>query len=137
MRFKRRERKIKAEFNMTPLIDMVFNLLIFFLLTSSYVFQPGIKINLPKAVTSEVLKEEPLVITVTSEDAIYLNDKIATVQELISKLKKVSKEKGTLLIKADKKASVGRVVEIWDMCREAGVPQGHIALNQEAKRSIR
>ena len=133
MRFKRRERKIKAEFNMTPLIDMVFNLLIFFLLTSSYVFQPGIKINLPKAVTSEVLKEEPLVITVTSEDAIYLNDKIATVQELISKLKKVSKEKGTLLIKADKKASVGRVVEIWDMCREAGVPQVNIATSQEQK----
>ncbi|MBI2447018.1 MAG: biopolymer transporter ExbD [Candidatus Omnitrophica bacterium] len=131
---------------MTPLIDMVFNLLIFFLLTSSYVFQPGIKINLPKAVTSEgikinlpkavtseVLKEEPLVITVTSEDAIYLNDKIATVQELISKLKKVSKEKGTLLIKADKKASVGRVVEIWDMCREAGVPQVNIATSQEQK----
>ena len=118
---------------MTPLIDTVFNLLIFFLLTSSYVFQPGIKINLPKAVTSEVLKEEPLVITVTSEDAIYLNDKIATVQELISKLKKISKEKGTLLIKADKKASVGRVVEIWDMCREAGVPQVNIATSQEQK----
>lgn len=133
MRFKRRGRKIKAEFNLTPLIDMVFNLLIFFLLTSSYVFQPGIKINLPKAVTSEVLKEEPLVITVTSEDAIYLNDKIATVKELISKLNKVSKEKGTLLIKADKKASVGRVVEIWDMCREAGVPQVNIATSQEQK----
>ncbi|MBI3009087.1 MAG: biopolymer transporter ExbD [Candidatus Omnitrophica bacterium] len=133
MRFKRRGRRIKAEFNMTPLIDTVFNLLIFFLLTSSYIFQPGIKINLPKAVTSEVLKEEPLVITVTSEDAIYLNDKIATVQELISKLKKVSKEKGTLLIKADKKASVGRVVEIWDMCREAGVPQVNIATSQEQK----
>lgn len=133
MRFKRRGRRIKAEFNMTPLIDTVFNLLMFFLLTSSYVFQPGIKINLPKAVTSEVLKEEPLVITVTSEDAIYLNDKIATVQELISKLKKVSKEKGTLLIKADKKASVGRVVEIWDMCREAGVPQVNIATSQEQK----
>jgi biopolymer transport protein ExbD len=133
MRFKRTRQRLKAEFNMTPFIDVVFNLLIFFLLTSSYVFQPGIKINLPKAVTSEVLKEEPLVITVTSEDAIYLNDKIATVKELISKLNKVSKEKGTLLIKADKKASVGRVVEIWDMCREAGVPQVNIATSQEQK----
>ena len=133
MRFKRTRQRLKAEFDMVPFIDIVFNLLIFFLLTSSYVFQPGIKINLPKAVTSEVLKEEPLVITVTSEDAIYLNDKIATVKELISKLNKVSKEKGTLLIKADKKASVGRVVEIWDMCREAGVPQVNIATSQEQK----
>lgn len=133
MRFKRTRRRLKAQFDMVPFIDIVFNLLIFFLLTSSYVFQPGIKINLPRAVTSEVLKEEPLVITVTSEDAIYLNDKIATVQELISKLKKVSKEEGTLLIKADKKASVGRVVEIWDMCRDIGISHVNIATAQEQK----
>jgi len=121
----------KGQLDIAPLIDVIFLLLIFFMLTSSFIFQPGIKINLPKAVTSEVLHEQNVVITVTSQNLIYLRKKAVTSNELARRLKDVAKENKPLLIKADRKASLGRVVEVWDICRASGISKVNIATNPE------
>jgi biopolymer transport protein ExbD len=133
MRFKRHmelEHGLK-QIDIAPLIDMVFQLLIFFMLTSSFVMQPGIKVNLPKAVTSEIVKYENIEVVVSGENVIYLNGKVVTMQELNNLLKTVAKRQPPILIKADRRASLGRVVEIWDMCRDLGIQQINIATNQE------
>jgi len=119
-----------GQIDIAPLIDVVFQLLIFFMLTSSFIFQPGIKVNLPKAVTSEVIQEENLVITVSRENVVYLNEKVVTVKELRSSLAEVAQKNRPLLIKADRRASLGRVVEIWDLCRELGINKVNIATNE-------
>ncbi len=119
------------QIDIAPLIDMVFQLLIFFMLTSSFVVQPGIKINLPKAVTSEVVKYENIEIVVSGENVVYLNGRVITLAELKNLFKQMPTRKQSIMIKADRRASLGRVVEIWDMCREAGVSQINIATNQE------
>ncbi len=131
-RLKRRTEIKKGQLDIAPLIDVVFLLLIFFMLTSNFVFQPGIKVTLPKAITSEVISSENLVVTVTGQDLLFLNDKPITVTELVSKLKEAHQESRSLLLKADTNASLGRVVEIWDLCRELGIPQINIATNQKA-----
>src|SRR3989338_1191546 len=123
MRFKRRLGIEKGLLDLTPLINVFFLLLIFFIFTSSFIFQPGIKVNLPKAVTSEVIQQENVVIIVTRDDKIYLNEREITRDELASSLSIMAKDKTPLLIKADNEASLGRVVEIWDMCRSEGVSQ--------------
>jgi len=132
LKFKRHTRLEHGlgQIDIAPLIDMVFQLLIFFMLTSSFIFQPGLEVNLPKAVTSEVIKEESMVITVSGENVIYLNGQIHSFKELRKALEKVAKKKQPLLIKADKRASLGRVVEIWDLCREAGIAKINIATDQ-------
>ncbi len=119
------------QIDIAPLIDMIFILIIFFMLTSSFIIQPGIKINLPKAETSEVVKCENIELIVSRENVIYLNGKVITAKELRVLLAQVSKRKQAILIRADRGASLGRVVEIWDMCREAGVREINIATNQE------
>jgi len=119
------------QIDIAPLIDMIFQLLIFFMLTSSFIMQPGIKVNLPKAVTSEVVKYENIEVVVSGENVIYLNGKVLTLQELKELLKQIAKRQNPILIKADKRASLGRVVEIWDMCRDLGISQINIATNQE------
>lgn len=119
------------QIDIAPLIDMVFQLLIFFMLTSSFVMQPGIKVNLPKAITSEVVKFENIEVVVSSENVTYLNGRIVTTQELKNQLVQVAKRKQPILIKADRRASLGRVVEIWDMCRDLGISQINIATSQE------
>jgi len=120
------------QIDIAPLIDMVFQLLIFFMLTSSFVMQPGIKVNLPKAVTSEAIKYENIEILISAENVAYLNGKVITSGELKTLLKQVSKRKNqTILIKADRHASLGRVVEIWDMARDLGITEINIATNQE------
>jgi len=133
MKFKRHmelEHGLK-QIDIAPLIDMVFQLLIFFMLTSSFIMQPGIRVNLPKAVTSEVVKDNTLEVLISAENIMYLNGKVATVSELKNTIKGLVKKNPNLLIKADRRASLGRVVEIWDLCRDLGVSQINIATNQE------
>ncbi|MCM8795251.1 MAG: biopolymer transporter ExbD [Candidatus Omnitrophica bacterium] len=119
------------QIDIAPLIDMVFQLLIFFMLTSSFLIQPGIRVNLPKAVTSEAVRPEFIEIIISGENITYLGGKVITTQELKNFLKQISKRKYTILIKADRRASLGRVVEIWDLCRDLGVTQINIATNQQ------
>jgi len=133
MRFKRHmelEHGLK-QIDIAPLIDMVFQLLIFFMLTSNFVMQPGIKVNLPKAVTSELIKEEALEVSVSAENIVYLNGRVSTIGELKTAIRGVAKKSPSILIKADRRASLGRVVEIWDICREAGVSKINIATDQD------
>ncbi|MFH0738265.1 MAG: biopolymer transporter ExbD [Candidatus Omnitrophota bacterium] len=132
MRFKRHmelEHGLK-QIDIAPLIDMIFQLLIFFMLTSSFVIQPGIKVNLPRAVTSEVVKYENMELIISAENVTYFNGNVVTNAELKNLLGQVSKRKQAILIKADKRASLGRVVEIWDACRDLGITQINIATNQ-------
>ncbi len=133
MRFKRHmelEHGLK-QIEITPLIDMVFLLLIFFLLTSNFIMQPGIKINLPKAATSEVVERHNIELVISGENVIYFGGKVITNKELTNLVKQASKREQPILIKSDRRASLGRVVEVWDMCRDFGVTQINIATNQE------
>jgi len=133
MKFKRRTELEKGKLDIVPLIDVVFLLLIFFMLTSSFIFQPGIKVNLPKAITSEVIHKESIIIVITKSDAIYLNEREITMDELTTRLAIAAKEDKPLLIKADRGASLGKVVEVWDLCREEGISQINIATLHEIR----
>ncbi|MEA3560330.1 MAG: biopolymer transporter ExbD [Candidatus Omnitrophota bacterium] len=127
MKFKRHVELAKGRLDITPLIDVIFLLLIFFMLTSTFVLQPVIRVKLPKAITSEVLRERNLIIEVTAEGKIYFSNEIISLPKLEEKLKTIAGESKSLLIKADEKASLGQVVEVWDLCRDAGISQVSIA----------
>lgn len=134
MRFKHHIKSSKAgieEINVAPLIDVIFQLLIFFMLSSSFTFQSGIRVKLPKAVTSDVIQEENLIISITSEDVIYLNNTVFTIKELQKEIGDAVKDKRPILIKVDRRASMGRIVDIWDLCRKMGAEQINIATNKE------
>ncbi|OGX24310.1 MAG: hypothetical protein A3J51_05285 [Omnitrophica WOR_2 bacterium RIFCSPHIGHO2_02_FULL_45_21] len=129
MRFKRNvelEHGLR-QIDITPLIDMVFQLLIFFMLTSSFIMYSGIKVNLPKAVTAEPAREENLVIAISRENVLYLDKKVITNRELKGIFSRAKKDNIPVLIMADQYASMGRVVEVWDMARDQGVEEVNIA----------
>lgn len=127
MRFKRHIELEKGQLDIAPLIDVVFLLLIFFMLTSTFISQQGIRVNLPHAVSSKPLSQEDLVIFITDKDELIINDRRVSPKELDSKIKTAAVDKNHILIKADKKASLGKVVEIWDLCRDAGIANINIA----------
>lgn len=133
MRFRRSMKVERGELgtiDIAPMIDVVFQLLIFFMLTSSFVFQPGIKINLPKAVTSEIVGKQTSVITITEENVIYFEKKAVNMDELKAQLQMSSSSDKPVLIRADKRAYIGRIVEVWDLCRTLGISQVNVATNQ-------
>lgn len=136
MRFERVKRRTaiqKGQLDIAPLVDVMFLLLIFFMLTSNFVIQPGVKVSLPKAITSEVINTENITVTVTGQDLLFLNDQPITINELIGRLKEAARENKSLMLKADTSSSLGRVVEIWDICRDLGIPQINIATNQKSE----
>lgn len=134
MRFKRRvelEHGLSHIIDIAPLIDIIFQLLIFFMLTSSFIMQPGIKVNLPKAVTSDIMEENNVVIVISGEGVIYVNRSVFTIDELKVYISKKKLHSKPIIIKSDKRTALGRVVEVWDLCREMGISRVNIATNQE------
>jgi len=130
MKFKRKVFLEKGHLDIAPLIDVIFLLLIFFMLTSSFIFQPGIRVNLPKAVTSEVLHRELLVVVVTDSNDVYIDERLVDIEEIVSRVDAAAREGRSLLIKADKKADLGKVIEVWDICRQVDIKQVNIASTQ-------
>ncbi len=133
MRFRHRFLKIEKGgqyIDIAPLIDCVLLLLLFFMLTSNFVVQPGIRVDLPRAVTSEVIGKQNLIITLTRDSMIYLEDKPVTMNELGKILEKKSR-KIPVLIKADQTVEIGKIVAIWDLCRDIGLQQVNIATNKK------
>jgi biopolymer transport protein ExbD len=109
--------------NMTPLIDCVLQLLIFFMLSSSFVLQTGIHVDLPKARAPRLQEDQGIVITITRKNEIFLNDEQITSERLpISLLEKVTKAKEkTVLIKPDKRVETGKLVEVMGIAKSVGV----------------
>ena len=104
-----------------PLIDIVFLLIIFFMLTANFIIQPGIKIVLPKAQAAEPQKEEDIVIFISEENKIFLDNqeiKIAELKDALRKKVEVSKKKNVIL-KADEKINLGLAVEVMDIAKQA------------------
>ena len=129
MRFKRHmelEHGLK-QIDIIPLINIVFLLLIFFMLTSSFVIQPGVRVNVPRVVTSEAAAPQSLELVVSAESNVYSNGHLFAEQELKELLALVARRKQPVLIRADRGAGLGRVVEICDLCRSLGVTQVTIA----------
>ncbi len=132
MRLKVTPLPLAVEMDIAPLIDIVFLQLIFFMLTTAFVFQPGVKVHLPKAVTSDVTHQENLVVTISKENHLYLGPQLVTLQELRRRLTPLRLKGQPLILEADREASMGRVVEVWDLCRELGITQVNIATKQKS-----
>jgi biopolymer transport protein ExbD len=130
MKFKRTTFIEKGVLDIAPLIDVIFLLLLFFMLTSSFVFQPGIRVSLPRAVTSEALHNELLIVTVTDQSKVFVNERPVTDEELSYRISVAAKEGQSILIKADKNASMGKIIGIWDQCRKNSMKQISIATTQ-------
>ena len=114
-------KKIKDTLNITPLIDIVFLLLIFFMLSSYFVTQPGLKITLPTAVTAKLYSEEDIVVFITEDNKLILNGKEVVLDKLRAELEiRLDKAgKKTVVIKADEKVDLGLAVKIMDMAKQA------------------
>ncbi|MCM8772676.1 MAG: biopolymer transporter ExbD [Candidatus Omnitrophica bacterium] len=125
MVFRRNYEIKKGEMNLTPLVDVVLQLIIFFMLSSSLIMQPGIKIKLPAAKTTDIIKEKEIFIDIAENGTIFFNGKVVNFEELEEKFKnEIKTEKQTnviLVIKADKNTKHGIVVKVMDIGRKCGI----------------
>ena len=118
-----------SEINVTPLVDVMLVLLIIFMVTAPMLRQ-GIDVTLPKAATSKRVSVSGVEITLTKDHLVYLDDELVTLKELRRKLSSVGGGK-PVLIRADRFAYVDKLIELWDLCRDTGFREVHIATLSE------
>ena len=120
--------KIKAHrepmtsFNTISLTDIIFLLLVFFLLSSTFVLQPGIKVQLPTTTNSDISSEKSIVISLTKEGTVYLNDELVNQVELGARLRQMVMNVGNPIIalRSDKASTIENLIEVMDIAKSAG-----------------
>jgi biopolymer transport protein TolR len=111
-----------AEINIVPLVDVVLVLLLIFMLTAPMMYR-GIDVNLPRASAKPTAVEERMVLTVTKDRSLFLNERRIAPGGLEGSLRDAFRNRNdkTLYLKADAGLSYGAVVETMDMVRRAGI----------------
>ncbi|USE34697.1 biopolymer transporter ExbD [Endozoicomonas sp. SCSIO W0465] len=112
-----------ADIDMTPMLDIVFIMLIFFIVTTSFIKEAGIDVNRPTANSAQVVKKGNIMIAVSDTGAVWIDKRrveVGAVRANVERLKAENPE-GAVVIQADKESKSGIVVEVMDQVRLAGV----------------
>ena len=118
----------KVDVNLSPLIDMVFLLLIFFVVTTSFVKETGIDVQRSTAATAEVQASGSILIAVSAGGEVWMEGKkvdVRSVRGLVERALAEDPEAGVVVV-ADKDSETGEVVKVMDQCRLAGA--GNVSL---------
>ncbi len=120
-----------AVFSYSSLTDIVLLLVIFFLLTSQFVIQTGVKVKLPGSRINEQTEPTQLVVTITSENAVYVGSEQIGIDQLASKLNENLQinDKKNLVIRSDKTVQIDVVIKVMDAAKSVGI--GKITLETE------
>jgi len=110
------------EINMTPMLDVVFIMLIFFIVTASFVKEAGIDVNRPEAATAVKKERANILVAISDKGEIWINKRqidVRAVQANIERLK-AENPQGSVVIQADKKATTDMLIKVMDASRAAG-----------------
>ncbi|MBN2209681.1 MAG: biopolymer transporter ExbD [Candidatus Coatesbacteria bacterium] len=120
---------LRPEINLTPLVDVVLLLLIFFMISTSFVVQPGINIKLPQAKTSDSYEADVTRLTMTAAGLVFVGDEKVEWEGLPKALarERERSQRGVLVIKADESVKHGSVVRVMDAARQVGFERIAIA----------
>ncbi len=125
MRLRSKRAGIRSNVDMTPMIDIVFQLILFFLVSTTFAILPGIKLKLPTSHTSEGTSLQGITITADADGLLFFNDKEVTMETLGSELVSfdtgdTKKEDFPVSLEADAEVTNGTIVGIFDVIRESG-----------------
>lgn len=119
----KKRNKIQAQFNMSSLTDIIFLLLIFFMLTSSLIVPNALNLKLPgQSNSSSTISKRPDEVRINSSGTIYLNGRKASIPDLSTGLKNIRQSKGTgagVIVTADRRVGNQHVVTVLDMIRKS------------------
>jgi len=124
MHFRGSRKRSDSLLDITPIVDTVFNLLIFFALSLNFVSTPGIKVNLPSSTAQELPRDrKDLRVVIKSSGELFLGDVRIDLKGLAARFQESAAEHADaqVLIQADEKVPHGKVVEVMDLARNAGL----------------
>ena len=125
MKLKTKRERIRSNVDMTPMIDIVFQLILFFLVSTTFATLPGIKLNLPQSHTAEATSQKGITITAEKNGVLFFNDKEVSMKSLGEELLiydtgTTKKQEFPVSLEADSDVTNGTIVKIFDVIRESG-----------------
>jgi biopolymer transport protein ExbD len=129
MRRKRNRDADESEVNLTPMLDVVFIMLIFFIVTASFVKEAGIDVTRPPAATAERKERGNILIAITENDQIWMDRRQVDPRALRANIERLHAEnpQGSVIIQADVNSKNGLLVMVMDAARLANVPNVSLA----------
>ncbi len=137
--FRRILRDENVDINLAPMVDMIFILLIFFIVTTSFVRESGVEVERPVARTATSSAEAAMIIGVTAEGAVSIEGRELDVRALRPRMERFVAERptGAVVVVADRDCPTGITVRVLDQCRLAGVRSVSVGAITSEDRSIR
>lgn len=122
-RFSHKINKEETEINLTPMLDVVFIMLIFFIVTTSFVKEAGIEVNRPSASTTQQKSEANILIAIRNNDEIWIDKRMVDLRAVRANLErlKATSSQNSIVIQSDKEAKTGVLVKVMDQVRLAGI----------------
>jgi biopolymer transport protein ExbD len=119
----------ETEVNMTPMLDIVFIMLIFFIVTASFIKESGIDVNRPGAVTAERKELGNILIALTENGQVWIDKRPVDIRAVRANIERLRAEnpQGSVVIQADRNSRNGLLVEVMDAARLAGVEDVSLA----------
>lgn len=113
----------ESDVNVTPLLDIVFIMLIFFIVTATFIKEPGVDVNRPEAQTAEDQRLVSILVAIDSDNTIWINRKEVALDAVRATLERIRREnpRGSAVIQADGKAHSEYLVDVLEQIRAAGV----------------
>ncbi|EIM63507.1 biopolymer transporter ExbD [Desulfobacter postgatei] len=126
---RRKDKKNAVELNIAPLIDMVFILLIFFLVTTSFVKETGIDVTRPTASTATMQSKATILIAVDSQNRVFMDHREIDIRAVRANTERALAENpdGAVVVVADQQSDTGVAIEVMDGCRLAGASNVSLA----------
>lgn len=113
----------EASVDITPMLDVVFIMLIFFIVTATFTKESGIEVNPPQAATAVVQEKANILIAIDDNNRVWVNRREIDIRALRPNIERLHAEnpKGSVVIQADKNSTNERLVQVMDASRQAGV----------------
>ena len=123
----------EAQIDLTPMLDVVFIMLIFFIVTASFIKEAGVEVNRPEASTSNPAENVNILIAVTSNNEVWMSGRRIDVRAVRANVERLHAEnpKGTVVIQADNESNTETVVKVLDASRAAGVMDVSLATEDD------
>ncbi|WP_404413402.1 biopolymer transporter ExbD [Vreelandella aquamarina] len=118
------------EVNLTPMLDVVFIMLIFFIVTTSFIKESGVEIERPDASAATPRPEAQVLVAITPEGAVWVDGKPVDVHRIGQQVADMLTDDGAVVIQADRASTTGLLIEVMDHLKQAGVEQVAVAANR-------
>ena len=119
----------ESEINITPMLDVVFIMLIFFIVTATFVKEAGIDVNRPDAATAVKQEKANILIAISANDTIWIDRRQVDIRSVRPNIERLHAEnpQGSVVIQADKESKTDTLIQVMDASRQAGVYNVSIA----------